>query len=166
MVLRERMFAAYENRDLDGLLADCADEIIITWQNGERNVGHQEFRDFYKSMMSGDNAIVEDISSEFSVDDASILYGDNTAVARGTVNDRFILASGSEFLLKSKWTATLVKIQGEWKIASFHVSASIFENPILDAAKGSLFTVGAIAAACGLLVGIVAAWLLRKRAST
>lgn len=164
--LRNRMFAAYETRDLDGLLADCAENIVITWQNGERNVGHQEFRDFYNEMMSGDNAIVEDISSEFVVDDTSILYGDKTAVARGTVDDRFVLANGSEFLLKSKWTATVVKVDGTWKVASFHVSASIFDNPILDAAKGSLVTVGVIAAICGVLLGFIISWVLRKRAAS
>ncbi|MCA9239599.1 MAG: nuclear transport factor 2 family protein [Planctomycetales bacterium] len=164
--LRDRMFAAYESRDLDGLLADCAEEIVITWQNGERNVGHQEFRDFYDEMMSGDNAIVEDISTEFAVDDTSILYGGDTAVARGTVDDRFVLASGSEFLLKSKCTATVVRVDGTWKVASFHVSASIFDNPILDAAKGSLVTVGVIAAVCGVLLGLVVSWVLRRRVAS
>ena len=150
----------------NGLLADCTEEIVITWQNGQRNVGHQEFRDFYSEMMSGDTAIVKDISSEFAVDDYSILYGDDTAVARGTVADRFDLTSGSEFLLNSKWTATVVKENESWRVASFHVSASIFDNPILAAAKGSLITVGAISAACGLLLGLVLAWLQRRRAAS
>ena len=164
--LRDRMFAAYERRDLEGLLADCSEEIVITWQNGERNVGHQEFRDFYDKMMNGESAIVEDISTEFAVDDASILYGDDTAVARGTVNDRFVLTSGSEFLLNSKWTAAVVKEDGGWKVASFHVSASIFDNPILSAAKGSLIKVGTISAVCGLVLGLLAARFLRNRAAT
>lgn len=161
--LRDRMLVAYQSRDLDALLADCSDEVVITWQNGQRNVGHQAFRDFYTEMMDGDQAIVEDIDTNFSVDDSSILYGGDTAVARGTVEDRFVLRSGSEFTLDSMWTATLVKGDAGWKVASFHVSASIFDNPILEAAKKSLVVVGLICAACGIGIGLLFARLIRKR---
>lgn len=163
--LRERMFAAYNQRDLDALLEDCTEDIVITWQNGERNLGHEEFRAFYNKMMNGDNAIVKDIATTFEVDGSSLLYGEKTAVARGTVNDRFTLANGSEFLLNSNWTATVVQQDNSWKVASFHVSASIFDNPILDKATNSLFLIGSLGALCGVVVGVLGMRLLCKRAS-
>jgi len=164
-ILRERMFEAYEKRDLDALLEDCSEDIVITWQNGDRNLGHDEFRAFYTKMMSGENAIVKDISTTFAVDDTSILYGEDTAIARGTVNDRFTLANGSEFLLRSKWTATVVQVEDSWKVASFHVSASIFDNPILEKAKNSLVFASGIGALAGLVVGMLLMRLMRKRAT-
>ena len=163
--LRDRMYAAYENRDVDALLSDCSDEIVITWQNGDRNVGHDAFRDFYKEMMSGENAIVKDISTTFEVDAESILYGDDTAIARGSVRDRFELSSGSDLVLSSKWTATVVKQQGDWKVASFHVSASIFDNAVLDKVKNSLFLVGAACGAIGLVLGWLLSSVLRRRSA-
>lgn len=163
--LRERMFVAYNKQDLDALLEDCTEDIVVTWQNGERNLGHEEFRAFYNKMMNGDNAVVKDISTTFEVDGSSILYGEKTAIARGTVDDRFTLTNGSEFLLNSKWTATVIKQDNSWKVASFHVSASIFDNPILDKATSSLFLIGSIGALCGVVLGVLGMRLLRKRAS-
>lgn len=164
--LRDRLFAAYENRDVDALLEDCTEDIVITWQNGERNEGHQEFRDFYARMMSGDSAIVKDISSKLEVEGKSILYGEDTAVARGSVEDKFSLSSGQDFTLNSRWTATVVQEGDQWKVASFHISASIFENPILGAAKNNLYLVGGIGALCGLALGFLIARSRRQQAAT
>ena len=149
------MFAAYEQRDMDALLKDVAPDVVITWQNADRNEGHVEFLKFYNEMMNGDNKIVKDISSTFEVDDLSVLYGDDTAVARGTLADHFVLTDGSDFVLNSKWTATVVKQEDGWKVASFHVSANIFDIPILAVAKGWLVKVGLIAGIVGIVVGLL-----------
>ncbi len=163
--LRDRMFAAYERRDMDALLKDVAPDVVITWQNADRNEGHEEFLQFYDEMMNGDNKIVKDISSTFEVDDVSVLYGDDTAVARGTLADHFVLTDGSDFVLNSKWTATVVKQATGWKVASFHVSANIFDNPILTFAKGWLVKVGLIAGIAGLVIGLLIGRASKRRAS-
>ena len=154
-VVRERMFSAYEKRDMDALLEHVEPDVVITWQNADRNEGHQQFREFYDRMMNGENGIVKDISSTFEVDDLSVLYGDNTAVARGTLADEFALNDGSNFTLNSKWTATLVKTDEAWRVASFHVSANIFDNPILDVAKGWLMKAGIAGGVVGLILGLL-----------
>jgi ketosteroid isomerase-like protein len=153
--LRDRMFAAYQQRDMDLLLKDVATDVVITWQNADRNEGHAEFLGFYNKMMNGDSKIVKDISSTLEVDGLSVLYGDDTAVARGTLADHFVLANGSDFTLDSKWTATVVKQGDSWKVASFHVSASIFDNPILAVANGWLMKTGLIAGIVGLVIGLL-----------
>ena len=153
--LRDRMFAMYEKRDMEGLLADVAPDVVITWQNADRNEGHEEFLQFYDVMMNGDNRIVEDVSSEFSVDELSTLYGEDTAIARGTLVDHFRLTNGRDLRLDSKWTATVVKLDGAWKVASFHVSSNIFDNPILSYAQSWLIRVGLIGGLLGLVCGLV-----------
>jgi hypothetical protein len=117
--------------------------------------GHAEFLGFYNKMMNGDSKIVTDISSTVEVDGLSVLYGDDAAVARGTLADHFVLANGSDFTLDSKWTATVVKQADSWKVASFHVSASIFDNPILAVANGWLMKTGLIAGIVGLVIGLL-----------
>ncbi len=153
--LRDRMFAAYEKRDMDALLKDVAPDVVITWQNADRNEGHEEFLQFYDEMMNGDSRIVQDISSEFEVDELSVLYNDDTAVARGTLADHFVLTDGSDFTLNSKWTATVIKIDDAWKVTSFHASANIFDNPILSYAQSWLVKVGLMGGVVGLLLGLV-----------
>ena len=160
--LRDRLIVAYEKRDMDALLQELVDDVVITWQNSERNEGHQEFREFYDRMMNGDSRVVKDISSTVEVDADSVLYEDDTAVARGTLSDKFSLADGSEFTLNSKWTATVVKKDDQWKVASFHVSANIFDNPMLDTAKAYLGSAALIGSVLGGLVGLLLGWILGR----
>ena len=164
--LRDRMFAAYEKRDMDALLKDVGPDVVITWQNGDRNVGHDEFRAFYQRMMSPENGIVKEISSKFEVDGLSFLYGDDTAVARGTQADTFTLNDGSHFTLNSKWTATVVKQYDAWKVVSFHVSANIFDNPILDVTKGWLLKAGVAGGVVGLIIGLVIGRVMKRKTAT
>lgn len=161
--LRERMFDAYEKRDMDALLKDVAPDVVITWQNMDRNVGHEEFREFYDRMMNSDNGVVKNISSEFEVDGVSFLYGNNTAVARGTQADTFTLNDGSHFTLNSKWTATVVRQENGWKVASFHVSSNIFDNPILDVAKGWLLKAGLAGGLIGMFIGLLIGRATRRK---
>ena len=42
-----------------------------------------------------------------------------------------------------------------WLLAGYHISMNVLDNPILDAAKGSLYRVGGAAAVAGLLGGFL-----------
>lgn len=94
--LRDRMFEQYEARNLDGLLEGVEENIVITWQNGERQLNREQFVEFYNKMMHGENRIVQDVKSEFEVDGLSVLYGDATAVAYGMCVDHFQLRNERE----------------------------------------------------------------------
>ena len=45
-----------------------------------------------------------------------------------------------EFDLENRWTAALVKEEGEWKLAAYHVSANVLDNAVLDIAKRGVLT--------------------------
>ena len=153
--LRDSLMDAYEKRDIDELLKHIHEKAVITWQNGERNRGPEELREFYRKMMSGEDRIVADVKSKLTINDLSVLYGGDTAVSYGELDDEFKLTNGSQFKLHSRWTATAVREGGQWVISSFHISSNLFDNPILDAAKGLVMTVGAVAGGTGLLLGMV-----------
>ena len=161
--LRDEVFKAYEARDLEGLLKYVHPNVLVTWQNGEQNFGVDQLRSFYKVMMQGDAPIVRDVKSELIIDQLATLHEPNTAIAGGTLKDQFKLNSGLNFHLNSQWSATLVKESDGWKIASFHVSGNLFDNPLLSAAKAALWSVGGIAAALGLIIGFI---LGKRRRST
>ena len=75
---------------------------------------------------------------------------------RGTI---FRLRSGQSFDLDSRWTATVVNTGAGWKIASFHASTNLFDNPLLAAAKRW----GIIAAIVALIVGFAAGFFVSRR---
>ena len=115
--------------------------------------------------MKGETSVVKDVSTSFEVDDTSLLYGNDMAVARGTQADKFVLTDGSSFTLNSKWTATVIKENDAWKVASFHVSANIFDNPILDVAKGWLMKAGIGGGLVGLIIGLLIGRATRRKRS-
>jgi len=73
--------------------------------------------------------------------------GESSRARVGTCVDHFRLTSGKTFDLTSKWTATVVKNAGQWKVASYHTSSNIFDNPILNAASQWLMAALAITTA-------------------
>jgi len=157
--LKRHVEQAFNNRDIDDLLRYLSKDVILTWQDAEVSRGRDGVRAYYNKMMVGDQRVVDETRSEAAVDDLSSLYGPDTAVSAGDLKQHFKLRNGMEFDLSSRWTATTVKENGRWRIASFHVSANLFDNPVLGVAvRRTGYLVGAVA----LVVGVALGWLLAR----
>ena len=96
-----------------------------------------------------------------SSDAVRIMRGVDVAIAHGTSVPRYKLL-GLDFDLENRWTATLLKQDGQWKIAAYHVSGDITDNPLLNAARNSLYWSAGVALLIGLVLGVVATKLLGK----
>jgi ketosteroid isomerase-like protein len=174
--VRDEMLGAWQRRDIEGVLAHVDPEIVVTWQNGEVSRGPDGIRRFYKEMLEGEGSVLSNLVSTLKVDDLSILHGPDTAIAFGSIHDEFTfkralastaaIGAGNTLELTSRWTATLVRKAGDWKLASYHVSANVFSNPVQDLAVKASGRLGAIG---GFVVGAIIAglivWRLRRRAT-
>jgi uncharacterized protein (TIGR02246 family) len=162
--LRDALFEAYESHDVDAMMQFIHPNAVITWQNGQRNRGPDGFRRFYNEMMQGEGKIVQSITSKVTINDLSVLHGDDTAVAFGELDDKFVLVGGKKFELHSRFTATLVKVDDRWLIAAFHVSANVFDNPLLNAMRRLSIYIAIAAAIIGVVIGaVVGRRLLRRK---
>lgn len=162
--VRDGMVDAFQKKDIDRLVSFMTDDVVVTVQNAETMRGHEQIRKFHERMSEGDNRKVESLQSKFDVDDLSILYGDDTAIAFGNIDDHFKLKSGMEFDLHSRWTAALTKQNGAWKVAALHVSTNMFDNGVSNLlTRWAALKSGGIALAVGLAVGaLVVAWRKRR----
>lgn len=163
--LRDALFDAYQEKDIDRLLQNVHENVVVTWQNGVRHRGHaaiRTFRDQWLEERVERIGKVESERHELTVDELSILYGDDIAVAFGSVDDELELAGGKEFKLRTYWTATVVKEEDKWLLASLHLSANLFDNPILDVAKDWLYYVGTIAFVVGLVLAVTVPMIVTK----
>ena len=166
--VRTGLVDAYNRKDLDGVLRLCHPQIVVTWQNGEVSEGRDGVKRYYEKMMVGPQRIVETMTADPTVDNLAVIYGGDTAVSRGQMNDHYQLTDGMRFDLNSRWSATLVKDGGEWLIANFHASVNAFDNPLLRmiAKQASLWS-GSIGALIGIVLGLVATrWFARHRRTT
>jgi ketosteroid isomerase-like protein len=172
--LRDALLEAWQHRDLDAMLTHVAPNVVVTWQNGEVSRGAKGVRKFYDEILNSPDKVVSAIASTLKVDELSILYGNETAIAFGSIHDDMtlnhsiaraaFLGTGDALALDSRWTATLVRLDGQWKVASYHVSTDAFSNPILSMAIAAGKRSALLAGVCGLIAGALVAWsLLRRR---
>ncbi|NJM83856.1 MAG: hypothetical protein HC844_16655 [Tabrizicola sp.] len=71
----------------------------------------------------------------------------------------FKMRAGQEFSVPLRWTATLSRDSGAWKIVALHFSANIFDNPVDSLLRKYLW----LMLAAALLAGLLAGFLLRRR---
>lgn len=159
ILLRDQLSDAFAAKDLDALVSRLGPEVVLTWQNGSRNVGLAEFREFFEEMFSGNQALITEFKSTRLVENAPVVFG-NAAVAWGKSKDDFKLKDGDEFSLESVWTATLLKNTDGWQVVSFHVSTDAFNNPMVTAAKQHLMTFATTGTVLGFLLGASLTWFI------
>ena len=163
--LLKEIIAAYNAGDLDKLVSYFDDDVVVTWQSSRVNKNPQEVKAYFEEMTRGPNRVVESTTISPEPDAPSLLYNDGkTAVAYGHSKDHYELTNGMKFDQDTRWSATLVKKDGRWKVVNVHISANEFDNPILDiAVRRTTWWAGGIGAAAGFLVGAVAFWLIGRR---
>ncbi len=160
--IREGLVDAVLKGDVERQLSYVHDNVVVTWQNGEVARGHQGLRDFLDRTGS---EVFQGYTVLPAADELTILYGDNTGIVFGSSVPHYKLL-GREFDLNNRWTATLVKENGRWLIASYHVSGNILDNPLLTVAKRGMYWVGGIALVVGLVVGMFGGKIVRRLRKT
>lgn len=149
--------------DIEPILQYVHDDFVLVAMNGETVIGKQGIRDYFSDKMAGPTPTVSSIHHTFNVADLTKLYGDDTGVAYGDSVGSYDLTNGMSFVVDTYWTATMVKEDGKWLLASFQFAPSIFENPLVDEAIGMVYRAAAIAGVIGLIVGFLLARLFLKR---
>ena len=172
--VRDAIMGAWKRRDIDGVLSHVDPDIVVTWQNGEVNRGPQAIRAFYEKMLHGESSVLSNIESTLKVDTLSILHGEDTAIAYGSIHDDLsfrhplaatLAGAGQTLSLDSRWTATLVRNAGEWRLASYHVSANLFSNPVTEVVvTGAERISGVTGFAAGVVLMLFLGWWFRARA--
>jgi ketosteroid isomerase-like protein len=157
--LRDALVDAVNKKDVDALLRLLHSDVVVTWQNAEVSRKPDGVRAYLARMLEGPNRIVDDFTTSVAVDELTILHGDDTGISFGSSRDQFKLRSGQSFELNSRWSATVVRQDGRWLVASFHASVNLFDNPLLVGAQR--LALGGAAGA--LIVGIVLGYVVARR---
>lgn len=159
--IKDALVTAFNQRDYDGFLRHLHPNVTATWQNAEVARRPEGVRAFMKKMSEGEARQVESATAKVEVDELTSLYADaRTGVAFGSLAQDFKFFDGRQVALRSRWTATFVREDGRWLLAAVHVSANVFDNPVLGiAVRQAAIWTGAASVAVGLLAG----WLVGRR---
>lgn len=154
--LRGTLVDAITRGDSESVLKHVHPNVVVTWQNNEVCRGRKGLSDFFAKSTK---QTFQAYKTPPTPDEPTILFGGDTGVAFGETVAEYQLL-GRKLEMKSRWTATAVKEEGRWMLAAYHVSMNVLDNPVLGAAKGSLYGAGAGALVAGLLGGM---WLGKRR---
>jgi len=153
--LRTQVLDAIKAGDVERTLTYVHPNLVVTWQNQEVCRGREGLRAFY-------NRMGKDAFRGYKVDpipdELTILYGGDTGISFGSSVAAYRLF-GREYEFRNRWTATLVKENGRWLLASYHVSNNTLDNPLVNTAKRALY--GAVG--IGLIVGLALGLLVARR---
>ncbi len=154
--LREDFILAVNGKDYEAIIAMLHPEVILTAQEGKNLslIRRQDgVRKYLDRLLVAPGHGVESLRITPRVDDLSILYGDDTAIAFGSSQDHYRLVNGNEFDLKTRWSVTVVKEGDRWLLANIHVSTNLFDNPVLATVSRMAIWLAAGSFFVGLLIG-------------
>ncbi len=165
--LRDQFVTAVNGKDSEAILALLHPRVVLTAQDGqELNTvrGRDGVQDYLNRLVLGPDKGIESLQLEPQADDLSEIFNGDTAIAFGSSRDHYVTVSGSEFDLKTRWSATVIKEGDRWLVASLHVSTNLFDNPVIAAAAKATTWIAIATGLIGLVVGLLLGrWKNRKQ---
>lgn len=159
--LRTKMQDAMNAGNSEALLEGVTEDVVFSTMNGDVVRGKDGIREYFQKMMSGADSPVKSVKTNFEADDLTILYGgslgepETSGVAFGHSKDHYVLKDGTELNVSPRWTATMIREPDGWKVASFHYSVNVFDNPVMNQMRSSLAKIASLAAVVCLILGFV-----------
>lgn len=152
---------AINAQDIEGIIAQMSPDCTVIWWNAEVSRGPEEIRAYYRKMVKDDGRLITKYTTQAKLGAHARFVGSSgdVALADGSMRDTFYPVIRGTFELDSRWSATAAKYNGEWKIASLHLSSNVFTNTLIAELTRMMWFVGA---GC-LVAGGLAGWFLGRR---
>jgi ketosteroid isomerase-like protein len=145
---------ALDARDKDAILAEFAPELHFTSINNEHISGMDEAGAYFDQMLAGENSFIQEMRVTLEPEALSTIYLEGpVAISAGSSDAYFKTTSGVDMSAPLRWTATMVREDGGWKVAAAHFSANIFDNPLSSKLTRYATVIGVIIAVVFLTLG-------------
>jgi ketosteroid isomerase-like protein len=152
---------AINDQDIEGVIAQMSPDCTVTWWNAEISRGNDQIRAYYRRMMKDEGRIISKYTTQAKLGAHARFIGSaaDVALADGSMEDEFFPIVRGPFRLNSRWSATVAKSGGAWKIVNLHLSSNVFTNTLIAELTRALWIAGAVCLAIGTLAG----WFLGRR---
>jgi ketosteroid isomerase-like protein len=166
--LRDKAVAAINNLDGKALAPCFAKEFAFTTVNQTVITNQAQFQEFFDRTFHSPETLVTGIKTEATADILTQFIDENTGVCYGSTKDTYTLKSGGTVTMNNRWSATVVKENGEWKAALVHVGTDFMNNPVLDRAAAAAKKLALGVGIGGLILGLILGRLMGggKKAGT
>ena len=158
---RDDLFHAFNTGDYPAMLEKyCHKDIIATWQDGTTSEGHAGVIAEFDKLKQ----FIDKMTVDATTDKRLILNDGNLVISSGEMKDHYVLGRGPSVNLNSRWSATLIKDNERWLLASFSASTNAFDNEVISLYLTSQkYVTSLIAGAIGLVLGMLLFRMFTKR---
>jgi hypothetical protein len=151
------------SRNIDAMAPLFHDKLSITTVDQKVFTNLNDFKSYFNGLFTSDRAPLKSITFNPAADALTEFVSEDIGFVHGASTDTYAFADGDTRVMTSRWTATLYKDAGKWKILNVHIGADLFDNPVITALKSWLYKVGVGAGVAGLLLGFGLARLMRRK---
>ena len=160
--LRDKITQAIDSQDIKALASCFAKEFVFTAVNQTVLTNETQMQVFFDQMFHSKDALVTSMKTEPKADILTRFIDANTGVCYGSSKDTYTMKTGKVVEMNIRWSATVVKEKGEWKVAIAHAGTDFLNNPVLEGVEKFTKVVGLVAGFIGLLVGLLAGRLMGR----
>ena len=148
----------------DAMLPILSKDIRATTTNQEVMSNHGEVTAYFKRWF-GPGGYLKSLDMTLDADALTELSAEKTwGLVRGSGLERYTLADGRKYDIKTRWTATVVKdSDGKWRLRAIHIGTNFLDNPILAEAESWIRKMGVAGALGGLIVGALLGFVFGRR---
>jgi ketosteroid isomerase-like protein len=161
--LRERVVTALGNQDMKTLTSCFATNFAFTTVTQDVLTNETQVQEFFDRMFHGDGALITSLKTEPKADILTRFLSDNVGVCYGTSKDTYTMKSGEVVEMNVRWSATVVKENGEWKVSIAHVGTDFLNNPVLDRVTSFWKKAVCATGSAGIVMGGIIGWILGRR---
>lgn len=163
LVILKDVESGINSRQIDLMLRHIDEKAIVTWLNAEVSKGPEGVRAYFTKMV-GDapGTVLSKYVTHPQISEQAIFYGD-VAIAHGTTEDEFTPHERAVFRFSSRWTASLRKSDGQWRIIALNLSTNAFNNALTAELERLALLAGAGGLAGGLFLAVAWAYFRRRK---
>ena len=130
---------AINNRDVQALTGCLAREFVFTSIDQTVFTNATDFAAYFARMFTAPDAPLASLRIAPQATILTRFVGPDVGYCYGTSVDRYTLKDGKVFTLDVRWTALVVRENGQWKAATVHCGVNFLDNPVLKAAGMSFW---------------------------
>ena len=156
---------ALNTGNIDAFKGILNEPFFITTSNQKTFTDLNGFKSYYNDLFSGPNAPLKSLSLDPKAEIKTAFITENVGLCYGTSNDTFVFKNGKSKKMLTKWTATVVKNNNDWKLANLHLAIDAFDNPMLKSLQGIIYLASGISFFVGLIFLWAVMFFIRKNAA-
>lgn len=128
--LMKQVTQALNQQDLDALASCFTRDFSLVTIDQSLLTNKASLVAYYDAMFKAPKSFVKSMTANPVADELTRFTGTDTGICHGTSKDTYTMKNGRAVVMESRWTALVVRENGEWKIAAAHAGVNFLDNPL------------------------------------